>query len=125
MGAVRRAFAWVGGAFGAAALLRFLRRGRGGGDGLPGATPEDPAAELRRRLAEARGAADDRDDYDAAEGVPVDAAEPTAPDGRSLEERRRAVHEGAQDVLDRMREVDPGPEPPGHGQTRPGQTEPE
>lgn len=94
---MRRAFPWVAGGFGAAALLRLLRRRRG--DATP-AADMDPAAELRRRLAEAREAPDDRDEFDAAEGVPLDQVEPAG----SIEERRRAVHERAQAALEHMRE---------------------
>jgi hypothetical protein len=93
-----RALAWLGGAFGLAALWRFFRR--------PPAQPQpveaDPAAELRSRLEEAREAADDRDEFDAAEGQPVDeVGEP-----RSIEERRQAIHERAQQALGEMREPD-------------------
>jgi hypothetical protein len=98
---VRRRFAWVAGGFGAAALLRALRRRRARPDA---AEPHaDPASELRRRLAEARDAADDRDEFDAAEGVPIDQVEPAA----SVEDRRRAVHEQAQAAIDDMRDGGP------------------
>lgn len=94
---MRRLVTGLAGAFGVAALWRFLARR------LPAPAPEpqpaaDPADELRRKLAEARETVDDRDEFDAAEGTPVDqVAEP-----RSLEERRRAVHEQAQEALGRM-----------------------
>jgi hypothetical protein len=93
---MRRRFAWLAGVFGAAALLlRRLRRRRA----QPDAPAEaDPAAELRRRLAEAREAPDDRDEFDAAEGVPIDEVER----GSSVDERRRQVHEQAQAALDDM-----------------------
>ena len=95
---MRRRFAWVAGGLGAAAaLLRLLRRWRAEPD-APAAP--DPADELRRRLAEAREAPDDRDEFDAAEGVPIDEVER----GSSVEERRRAVHEQAQAALDDMRD---------------------
>jgi hypothetical protein len=93
---MRRGLTWLAGALGLAALLR-LRRRR---ENVP-APASDPAAELRAKLAEARGAADDRDDFDAAEGVPVDEAE--AP--RSIEERRAAIHAKAQEALGEMRET--------------------
>jgi len=82
----------------------------------PPETPRhDPAEELRAKLAEARETADDRDEFDAAEGQPVDeverprpAAEP-APEPEpeqeatlSLDERRRAIHEKAQQALGEM-----------------------
>jgi hypothetical protein len=69
---------------------------------LPAPAPADPAAELREKLAQARGAADDRDEFDAAEGVAVD----EVGQARSLDERRRAVHEQAQQTLGQMRADD-------------------
>ena len=86
------------GGLGIAALWRLLGR-------RPVVTQpvDDPAEELRRKLAEARGSGDDRDEFDAAEGTPVDEAEAPAPgEPNSLDERRRAVHEQAQDALGRM-----------------------
>ena len=58
----------------------------------------DPAEELRSRLEQARDAADDRDEFDAAEGQPVDEVEQP----RSIDERRQAVHEKAQEALGEM-----------------------
>lgn len=96
---MRRPFAWFAGALGIAALLRHRRREQAA------PTPaEDPAAALRERLQQAR-AADDRDEFDAAEGQPLDEAEPTEP--RSLEERRRAIHEKAQQALGEMQRREP------------------
>ena len=91
----------IAGALGIAALLR--RRGRGETLEAPGAELNtelgtDPAAELRRKLEEARGAGDDRDEFDAAEGTPVDEVESP----RSLEERRAAIHAKAQEALGEM-----------------------
>jgi hypothetical protein len=96
-----RALAWLGGAFGLAWLWRRLRP-------QPQAQPQpveaDPAAELRSRLEQARDSADDRDEFDAAEGQPVDeVGEP-----RSIEERRQAIHEKAQQALGEMREPTSG-----------------
>ena len=88
-----RLLAGLGGAFGLAALWRFLRRAP-----EPQTTGVDPAEELRVRLEQAREAADDRDEFDAAEGQPVDEVE--AP--RSIEERRRAIHDKAQQALGEM-----------------------
>jgi len=100
---VRRALGWIGGALGLAWLLRRLRRAP-----EQATQPQpDPAAELRARLDEARATADDRDEFDAAEGQPLD--EVGAP--QSLEERRRAIHERAERALDEMRlsgSTDPG-----------------
>jgi hypothetical protein len=107
---MRRGLAWLGGALGVAALWRYLQREQPSHP--PAAEPApDPAAELRARLDEARDAPDDRDDFDAAEGQPVDQAEPREPEpgpesepaeARSLEERRRAIHEKAQEALGEM-----------------------
>ena len=105
---MRRALAWVGGGLGLAALWRFLSREHEQQQQRPQA---DPAAELRARLEQARETADDRDEFDAAEGQPVDevdhaaepaAAEPEPEQPRSLEERRRAIHEKAQEALGEM-----------------------
>ena len=97
---MRRLLTGIGGALGLAALLRALRR-REPASELPAV---DPAAELRAKLAQARGAGDDRDDFDAAEGVPVDEAVPApATETRSIEERRRAIHEKAEEALGLMR----------------------
>lgn len=90
---MRRGLAWLGGALGLAALLRLRRRP------APAPAPPDPAAELRAKLEQARVAGEDRDAFDAAEGQPVDQAD--APS--SVEERRRAIHERAQQALGEMR----------------------
>jgi hypothetical protein len=93
---VGRALAWLGGALGLAWLWRKLQS-------KPEPPHRDPAAELRERLDQAREATDDRDEFDAAEGQTLDeVGEP-----HSLEERRRAVHEQAQQTLESMRETGP------------------
>ena len=112
---MRAGLAWLGGALGLAALWRFLKQEQAQQQRHRGAPAPDPAAELRARLDQARDAADDRDEFDAAEGQPVDEAEPArsavaaAPEPepepeppRSLEERRRAIHEKAQQALGEM-----------------------
>ena len=91
---MRRGLAWLGGALGLAALFR-LRRTSGAAFER---SDSDPADELRARLEQARSAPDDRDEFDAAEGQPVDEAE--AP--RSIDERRRAIHEQAREALGEM-----------------------
>lgn len=97
---MRRLLTGLAGGFGLAALWRLLAR-RPSERHSPAAGP-DPAEELRRTLAEARGTEDDRDAFDAAEGTPVDeVGEPG-----SLAERRRAVHEQAQAALGRMQQPD-------------------
>ena len=109
-----RLLAGLASAFGLAWLWRKLQGART----PPQAPQEDPAAELRARLEQARVAGDDRDEFDAAEGQPVDevgrppaapqpppeAQEPQEPQEQSLslDERRRAVHEKAQQALGEM-----------------------
>lgn len=95
---MRRVLAGLAGAFGLAALWRFLRR-----PSPPQTAGVDPAEELRARLEQAREAADDRDDFDAAEGQPVDEVEQP----RSIEERRRAIHDKAQQALGEMNRSEP------------------
>ena len=97
---MKRGFAWLGGALGLAALLRLRRRSSGTFE----RRDSDPADELRARLEQARDAPDDRDQFYAAEGQPVDeVGEP-----RSIDERRRAIHEKAQEALGEMRRPDDG-----------------
>ena len=103
----------LAGALGLAWLWRRLHREQAQ---TPAPEP-DPAAELRKKLAQAREAADDRDEFDAAEGQPVDEIERTPPASEpetepdpdpdsegsvSLDERRRAIHEKAQQALGEM-----------------------
>jgi len=93
----------LGGALGLAWLWRFLRREQE----AQRVEQPDPAAELRAKLEQAREAADDRDEFDAAEGQPLDEAErPPSLDPAerplSLDERRRAIHEKAQQALGEM-----------------------
>ena len=104
----------LGGAFGLAWLWRFLRREQ---PRTAQPAQHDPAVELRAKLEQARGAPDDRDEFDAAEGQPVDeverpaaapapAPEPEREQPLSLDERRRAIHEKAQQALGEMNRPD-------------------
>jgi hypothetical protein len=95
---MKRGLAWLGGALGLAALWRLKRRATGAFE----RPQSDPADELRARLEQAREAPDDRDEFDAAEGQPVN----EVGDPRSIEERRRAIHEQAQRALGEMRRLD-------------------
>jgi hypothetical protein len=103
---VRRLLTWIAAGLGIAALVRHLRRQQA--DEAPAAgtvsdSAADPAAELRRKLAESRGAGDDRDEFDAAEGTPVDEVGEDAGAARpSLQERRAAIHAKAQEALGEM-----------------------
>jgi hypothetical protein len=84
----RRAFAWLSGLVGVAALSRVVWRRRAARERREQGA--DPAVELRDTLARTRG-----------EG---DAATPQSePDPASPEERRARVHERAQQTIERMR----------------------
>ena len=100
--------AWLGGAaLGAVALARALtRRPPAAPVQAPAPQPEaepsgpDPRAEeLRAKLAEARGLADEQDEFEGAE-TPVDQAEPVS----DPEARRRAVHQAGRSAAERMRD---------------------
>ena len=95
---MRRLFGWTAGLVGIAALARLLaaRRGRAVAPALPPAPPaEDPAEELRRKLAESRDA-----DAPSAEAT-------TTPEAvESLEERRARVHAKAQEALEAMDDLE-------------------
>jgi hypothetical protein len=95
---MKRGLAWLVGALGLAAVWRFKRRAAGAFD-RPQA---DPADELRARLEQARETPDDRDEFDAAEGQPVNEVGQSTTEPRSIEERRRAIHEQAQQALGEM-----------------------
>jgi hypothetical protein len=97
---MRRGLAWLGGALGLAAAWRFKRQA----PEAPERPEVDPADELRARLEEARVAPDDRDEFDAAEGQPVN----EVGEARSIEERRRAIHEQAERALGEMQRPDAG-----------------
>lgn len=90
---MRRILALVGGLAVARALLR--RRPQ---EAPPPELPDPRADELRRRLDEARGLADEREEFEAGE-TPVDRAEPLDADAR-----RREVHDRGRAAIDEMRE---------------------
>lgn len=94
---MRRLASFLLGAAGVAAGARLLRRRSHRGYSVVTA---DPAEELRQRLEESRGIAEERAEFEAGE-TPVDAFEDVAP--QSLEERRRRVHERAQEAIESMR----------------------
>jgi len=91
---VRRALTWLAGAVGLAALARHRARRRAAVDGP---VVEDPAEELRRKLATQR----DDEPVDAADDEPGPEAAPPPVD---LAERRAEVHARAQEAIDSMRE---------------------
>jgi hypothetical protein len=63
------------------------------------AVPEPHAEALKAKLAEARVAADDRDEFESAE-TPIDQAESVPPE---IAERRSSVHDRGRQVADQMR----------------------
>jgi hypothetical protein len=91
---VRRLFAWVAGAAGGLAAYRALKGRRP----EPVTAADTRADELKARLAQAREAVDDREEFEAGE-VTVDRAEPLDPQAR-----RAQVHEQGRAALDEMRE---------------------
>jgi len=91
-----RAFAWMAGLVGIAALGRLLAK-RSATPPVAAPEPvsegaEDPAAELRQRLAAQRTP------------EPVVSEQVAAPEGETLEERRARIHAKAQQAIDAMRE---------------------
>ena len=93
---MNRLSAWLAGFAGGAALYRFFKRAPAPLH-APVRREPDPAEALKAKLAEARVAGDDRDDFEAGE-TPVD----EAPDP-DVDARRRAVHEQARSAIDEMR----------------------
>lgn len=87
---MKRLYAWLAGFVGGAAVYRAFRR-------QPPVVERDPAEELKTRLAEARAAGDDREEFEAGE-TPVD----EAPDP-DVDARRRSVHERARTAIDEMK----------------------
>jgi hypothetical protein len=104
---VRSRLALLTGAVGGFALFRLLgraRRGAGYELSPPAPAPDPRAEELRRKLAESRAVADERDEFEGAE-TPVDEAEPLSDPGA----RRKQVHEQARAAAERMRGGGEGP----------------
>ena len=95
---MRKLVGWMAGLAGIAALAKLFHARPRTVPPLapPEPAPDDPAEELRRKLAEARAVSPD----------PAGETEPeAAPDvtERSLEERRAEIHSRAQDAIDAMR----------------------
>ncbi|MBA3735097.1 MAG: hypothetical protein H0W90_07865 [Actinobacteria bacterium] len=89
---MKHPLAWLLGGF---TVFGFLRRRQD----VPTVSPDPRAEELRRKLAESRSILGEREEFETAE-VTVDLAEPAPEDP---ETRRRAVHEAARDIVQRMR----------------------
>jgi hypothetical protein len=104
---VKARLAWLAGGIGVgvAAAYRALRP-------PPSRTPPaeerpDPRAEeLRQKLAEARAAVDEREEFEERETT-VDQAPDPEPEPQDLDERRRRVHERAKASARKMRGRDP------------------
>jgi len=100
---MRRLTAWIGGAVGAIAAYRLLRRRpQATAEPSPEAAPDTRADELRAKLAESRPA------EPAAEPVvheppPEPQTEEGMAEQESPEERRRRVHEEGRAALDEMK----------------------
>jgi hypothetical protein len=96
---MRRSLAWLAGALGLAGAYRALKQRPAE---LPERGPDPRAEELRRRLEEAKPAAEARAEDEAGE-TPVDEAPDPAPAPADPEARRREVHERARAAMDEMR----------------------
>jgi hypothetical protein len=88
---MRRLLTWIVVTLGIAAIARRLRKRSQTVEPAAPAPEENPADELRQKLAESR-----------AEEAP--SAEPPATPEASVEERRAEVHEQGRSTLDEMRE---------------------
>ena len=89
---MRKLLKWILVTIGIAAFVRWLRRRRAEPEATAADEPSDePAEELRRRLAESRGADE-----------PEEAPEP----GATVEERRADVHEQGRAAVDEMNSSD-------------------
>jgi hypothetical protein len=95
---VRRALTWLAGAVGLAALARHFSRRRAAAEGP---VAEDPAEELRRKLATQRG----DEPEGAPDGTVVEEDDEAPP--VDLAERRAEVHARAQEAIESMRETPP------------------
>jgi hypothetical protein len=97
---MRRLLTWLVVTLGVAALLRKLRRRREPAEAPLAIPTEDPADELRRRLAESRAEAE-------AEEAPAEppTTEPPTTEA-TVTERRAEVHDRGQSTLEEMRNSD-------------------
>ena len=108
---MRNLVRWMAGLAGIAALAKLFGARPRTVPALTQAEPDgdDPAAELRRKLAEARSGAPDaaaQEPVTAASADPTERPRPVDEPGRSLEERRAEIHARAQDAIDAMRNED-------------------
>lgn len=98
---MRRALGWIAGLVGIAALGRLLSR-RSRHPTAPSPTPDDPAEELRRRLAAQRGEAPFPGTGPTGGDGDPEAQEAAAGEG-TLEERRARIHASTREAIDAMR----------------------
>lgn len=98
---MRRLLTGIAGAVGLAALLRALRRRRAT-PSQPQPPAPDPAAELREKLAQAREAAADETDFEAA-GMGAETIVADDDAAADVDARRRSVHEQGRATADEMR----------------------
>jgi hypothetical protein len=96
---MRRLLTWIVVTLGIAAIARRLRRRERPEELAPARSDDDPADELRRKLAETRS-------EEEAPAEPPVSTEPS-PEA-SVEARRANVHEEGRAALDEMREPDEG-----------------
>jgi hypothetical protein len=98
---MRRLVKWAVVTLGVAALVRWLRR-RDRTAGAPAVEhADDPAEELKRKLAESRATDDETESA-------IEDVEPPAAPTSSVEERRAAVHDEARSALSEMTPSDEG-----------------
>jgi hypothetical protein len=114
---MRNLVRWMAGLAGIAALAKLVRARPRTVPALPhgeSTTDEpisdepqggDPAAELRRKLADARSGAPGTTEESAVAVAATDERSPEEPE-RSLEERRAEIHARAQDAIEAMRNDD-------------------
>jgi hypothetical protein len=107
---VRKAVKWLAGAVGLAALARLRSRRR-----VPAGGPlsEDPAEELRRRLADRRDAEAPGVETDVDAGDDDTGEAETGADPVEIDRRRAEVHARAQEAIESMREGELPPDGPG------------
>ena len=95
--------AWLAGSVGVAAVVLYRARSRTRPAFGDGAGDDPRAEELRRKLAESRGLAEEREQFESAE-TPVDQAESR---DLGLDRRRGEVHEAARAAAEQMRRSPP------------------
>lgn len=107
---MRRLVGWMAGLAGIAALAKILRRRQHPKPGAqPGLPVDDPAEELRRKLAEARAGATPPvaapDEPTDGQRVPETGAPGDGETAPTIAERRADVHARAQAAIDAMRQT--------------------